>query len=309
MPQPEVHESFRSDPEFQKSTAESTLKLSSLLENLLEMQSILLNKNPETKNILVKGKKRKAEKEETDDPMDEEIPSDTDDELEEDQDPSDEDSSDSAEADSKSPKKKMKLEDFEEILAHNHEAYSKYRDSVIQKWNDKIRISAGNVNKDSQIQSVVKQIEFILNNKPKLLQRTQVKRSEYEIVGKEISEKFDENGRHIQKYDSEIFDDDDFYHQLLRELIEHKSSGISDPIQLSKQWVQLQNMRKKLKRKVDTRATKGRRIRFQVHEKLRNFMAPITIYDTWSENAKNELYNSLFGKTSTEEKKAGKVKE
>lgn len=32
----------------------------------------------------------------------------------------------------------------------------------------------------------------------------------------------------------EIFDDDDFYHQLLRELIEHKSEGVSDPIQLGR---------------------------------------------------------------------------
>ena len=31
-------------------------------------------------------------------------------------------------------------------------------------------------------------------------------------------------------------------------------------------------------------------------------MAPITVYDTWTDNAKNELYNSLFGKIkSTEE--------
>ena len=30
----------------------------------------------------------------------------------------------------------------------------------------------------------------------------------------------------------EIFDDDDFYHQLLRELIERKTAGVTDPISL-----------------------------------------------------------------------------
>ena len=35
-------------------------------------------------------------------------------------------------------------------------------------------------------------------------------------------------------YEEEIFDDDDFYHQLLRELIERKTADINDPIALSR---------------------------------------------------------------------------
>lgn len=48
-----------------------------------------------------------------------------------------------------------------------------------------------------------------------------------------------------------------------------------------------------MKRKIDTRATKGRKIRYTVHPKLVNFMAP---YDKckWSEESKAELFNSLF---------------
>ncbi len=41
-------------------------------------------------------------------------------------------------------------------------------------------------------------------------------------------------GRDTKSYDEEIFDDDDFYHQLLRELIQRKTSDISDPIALSR---------------------------------------------------------------------------
>lgn len=50
-----------------------------------------------------------------------------------------------------------------------------------------------------------------------------------------------------------------------------------------------------MKRKIDTRSTKGRKLRYTVHTKLMNFMAP---YDQapWSEEAKQDLYNSLFGK-------------
>ena len=35
-------------------------------------------------------------------------------------------------------------------------------------------------------------------------------------------------------YDEEIFDDDDFYHQLLRQLIERKTVDMNDPIALSR---------------------------------------------------------------------------
>lgn len=35
-------------------------------------------------------------------------------------------------------------------------------------------------------------------------------------------------------HDPEIFDDSDFYHQQLRELIERKTSDINDPIALSR---------------------------------------------------------------------------
>lgn len=50
-----------------------------------------------------------------------------------------------------------------------------------------------------------------------------------------------------------------------------------------------------MKRKVDTKATKGRRLRYAVHPKLVNYMAPqpSTIMN---EDAVTELYNSLFGK-------------
>jgi protein AATF/BFR2 len=39
---------------------------------------------------------------------------------------------------------------------------------------------------------------------------------------------------HEKDIDMEIFDDDDFYHQLLRELIEKKTSDVSDPVALSR---------------------------------------------------------------------------
>lgn len=127
-----------------------------------------------------------------------------------------------------------------------------------------------------------------------------------------------------KEYDPEIFDDSDFYHQLLRELIERRSADVTDPVQLgrytsrrlkfpecfmicfedlsyqiflfdSRQWVELQKIRSKMKRKIDVKATKGRRLRYTVHSKLVNYMAPQPS-TVMNEDAVTELYNSLFGK-------------
>lgn len=296
MPQHDVYQNFKMDAEYTKTADEVKNKLKILLNNMLQLQTFFLKQYPETKNLSMSNKKRKAEEStdeiaNTEDPMDEEILSDTENENED----KDTISDKYKENFNKNVfSKKLKLKDYEKILNDNHKSYIEYRNSVVQKWNEKTRITSGKLNKGMS-ETTLKQIEFALNDKEKLLKKSRLKRSEYKIVGKEhVTE--DSDGRRIQDYDSEIYDDDDFYHQLLRDLIEYKSSDITDPIQLSKQWIKLQNMRRKMKRKIDTRATKGRRIRYNVHNKLVNFMAPITINDTWTDHAKNELYSSLFGR-------------
>jgi protein AATF/BFR2 len=121
-----------------------------------------------------------------------------------------------------------------------------------------------------------------LLDKDRIIRRTQLKRSLFKICGKtaEDSTKNEENletlrDRHLKDYDEEIFDDQDFYNQLLRELIDRKTNAISDPIELSRRAIELQKLRTQSKKKVDTKASKGRKIRFHVHKPMVNFMAPM----------------------------------
>ena len=127
-------------------------------------------------------------------------------------------------------------------------------------------------------------------DRDRIIKRTQLKRGDYKICGRELfskpssgavipglvdlNDKRREN-QHLKDYDEEIFDDQDFYNQLLRELIDRRSSNISDPIELSRRSIELQKMRIKTKKKVDTKASKGRKIKFEVHKPMVNFMAPI----------------------------------
>lgn len=147
----------------------------------------------------------------------------------------------------------------------------------------------------------MKQIEQILTDKDRLVKRTQMKRASYRVLGKPEESQLpvqeaEETERKpaVHTYDPEIFDDSDFYHQQLRELIERKTSDINDPIALSRQWLEIQRLRNKVKRKVETKASKGRKIRYHVHPKLVNFMAPKETCN-WSDEARDDLFKSLFG--------------
>ena len=122
-------------------------------------------------------------------------------------------------------------------------------------------------------------------DKDRIIKRTQLKRNAFKVCGKQVetpttqtdlvSSSSSAKDRHLKDYDEEIFDDQDFYNQLLRELIDRKSSCLSDPIELSRRSIELQKLRANNKRKVDTKASKGRKIKFDTHKPLVNFMAPI----------------------------------
>lgn len=106
-----------------------------------------------------------------------------------------------------------------------------------------------------------------------------------------------------------IYDDSIFYQTLLRELVEQRISSDSITNGLDTLHIQLPSklsihpvtgMRNDKNRKanVDTRASKGRKMRFDVHEKLQNFMAPED-RGTWTTRARDEFFASLLGRTAS----------
>jgi len=155
------------------------------------------------------------------------------------------------------------------------------RRDVITKWSDRTqRVGAmGSMNT-----SALEQIDQIMNNVPRMVKRTRVKRVDCTVLG----------GRKV-KEEMNLFDDSDFYHHLLRELIEKKTTANSDSAEVGKQWLQIQKLRAKLKKKVDTKASKGRKVRYDIHTKLVNFMAPTNQQNQMTDSARNELFSSLFG--------------
>uniref|UniRef100_A0A4W3J0A8 Apoptosis antagonizing transcription factor n=1 Tax=Callorhinchus milii TaxID=7868 RepID=A0A4W3J0A8_CALMI len=296
LPQPDIFPTFqkKGGREFATALKDSHKALKALLRSLVELQDEMLFQYPDTKHF-VEGKKAKPD-------SDEEITSD--DEMEKE-----------SEAPRKGPlKRKLEMDEYPDFMAKRFADLKTYRNATLQKWHDKTKLASGKMGKGFSAfeRSVLTQIEQIMMDKERLLQRTQTKRSLYRILGKmeEDSKQIPEqvpgemevvpqgkSNAHLKDIDEEIFDDDDFYHQLLRELIERKTSAVdpNDQIAMGRQWLAIQRLRSKIKRKVDTKASKGRKVRYHVHNKLVSFMAPID-HSAMNDEATTVDSRSLFFK-------------
>lgn len=116
------------------------------------------------------------------------------------------------------------------------------------------------------------------------------------------------NGSTSSEQHEPVYDDTIFYQSLLRDLVEQRMSsseamtgGLDTLHQLPSRLPihPITGMRNDKNRKeVDTRASKGRKMRFNVHEKLQNFMAPED-RGSWTIRARDEFFASLLGKSAS----------
>lgn len=143
------------------------------------------------------------------------------------------------------------------------QSFHPYLLQTLSKWSSKIQAVAPSVLLPSNrgaflkggqnTKSVVELIDENLADHDKLLSRTQVARVKKPRIGVASAEGDKEDEDTV---DCEIFDDTDFYQKLLRDIIESRSNG-----EKNEDWMVLQKQ-KKAKKKVDTKASKGRKIRF-----------------------------------------------
>ena len=102
--------------------------------------------------------------------------------------------------------------------------------------------------------------------------------------------------------DERVYDDTDFYTGMLRDLVQGRmegSSGVSavngnGDVDLMGELGRGKHMVKKV---VDTKASKGRKMRYQVHEKLVSFMAAED-QGRWGQRQREELFAGLLGRSA-----------
>ncbi|XP_073522803.1 protein AATF isoform X2 [Phyllobates terribilis] len=281
LPQQDMFALFKKEggAEFSAPLTNGYKALKELMRSLVQLQDELLFQFPESRH-LIDGKQCKAD-------SDEEIPSD---------DGDDEMGKEDSEIDknARPPKRKLEVKDYPEFMAKRFADFQAYRNTTLQKWHDKTKLS-GKINKGftGSERSILMQVEQIMMDKERLLRRTQTKRSLYRILGKARQDSAPEQERvpdetmevqtegksnsQLKEFDEEIFDDDDFYHQLLRELIERKTTSLdpNDQVAMGRQWLAIQKLRSKIKKKVDTKASKGRKLRTELYQSLFGQIKPL----------------------------------
>lgn len=165
-----------------------------------------------------------------------------------------------------------------------------HRRAVLEKWNHKVRGTNASLPnaKGKLIANSDNSITAVLDAH----------------VATELGERSTKKQRTTESSDL-VYDDTSFYQTLLRDLVEQRMSSsdavtnILDSLHLQIPTHPTSGMRKdKIRKDVDTKASKGRKMRYNVHEKLQNFMAP-EYRSTWTDRARDEFFASLLGKTAS----------
>ncbi|KAH9176021.1 apoptosis-antagonizing transcription factor [Lactarius sanguifluus] len=192
------------------------------------------------------------------------------------------------------------IREASEDAAGLEHAYHPHLTRTLAKWSTKVAAVAPSAllpasrKKFSQagsVKSVGAQIEQVLQSDwPALVSRTQLRRSKGSRVTSKRGLAFnDDEDEEVE--DAEVFDDTDFYQQLLRDVIDAKGGNARRV-----DWMASQRQ-KKSRKHVDTKASKGRKLRYEVHEKIQNFMVPVPVAaGGWHEAQIDELFGSLLGK-------------
>ncbi|KAJ5739052.1 hypothetical protein N7533_011836 [Penicillium manginii] len=171
-----------------------------------------------------------------------------------------------------------------------------HRRSVLDKWSSKVRGAPSS----------------LPNARGKLLGSASGQQTITAVldahVATEIGDRSSKRARHATETTEPIYDDTIFYQSLLRELVEQRmssseamSGGLDSLTQLPSRLPihPVTGMRNdKVKRDIDTRASKGRKMKYNVHEKLQNFMAPED-RGGWTIRARDEFFASLLGRTAS----------
>jgi protein AATF/BFR2 len=195
--------------------------------------------------------------------------------------------SDNSHTNGKRKRDELELSDmWQEMQALEAKAKSN-REAVLSKWSTKVRGAeqlplTKSFDQSSSSQSLIPYLKSQLMDSDRLVKRTQLPRAcAPQQAAKRVAS------------DPQIFDDADFYQLLLKELVDQRMADSQLNSTAKARWTAAREA--KSKKIVDTRASKGRKLKYTVHEKLQNFMAPVDS-GTWGERQIDELFSSLLGR-------------
>jgi protein AATF/BFR2 len=190
-------------------------------------------------------------------------------------------------------------------LQANEAIARKHRDASLNFWADKTRAASNSSqvqqrrldNSSTATQTLSDVLSLQLADISRLVAKTEVPRSCAPVQAK-LSQIKSQKPSPSEADSLPIYDDADFYGTLLQALISQRSSdetslsalNVSFP---SQPWQAAREA--KTKKVVDTKASKGRRLRYTVHEKLQDSMARED-RTKWTTRQCDELFASILGR-------------
>lgn len=194
--------------------------------------------------------------------------------------------------------KKRTLDDYLKDSQSLDAKLGSYRTAILDKWSRKVQSSTGTAalqsNKFRSLnQTAAVQVNSVLADMDRLVKRTRMNRSGYKPLGQETNDQDQQNGKVDTQELEYVFDDTDFYRLQLKDLVDRRmadSASAADGVK----WTVA---KPKIKKNVDTKASKGRKLRYHVQEKIQGFDAPRPQVFLWDDEQTDELFSSLFGQT------------
>ncbi|KAH9451727.1 hypothetical protein Pst134EA_025667 [Puccinia striiformis f. sp. tritici] len=166
---------------------------------------------------------------------------------------------------------------------------SPYLETTVRKWSTKINSTTGlnpkkfNGGKQQQQQNVMDQLDQLWSSKEereKLITRSRTSKHRAK-----------NHADLVRLSDSKsVFEDRDFYLSLLKDVVETATRNQEESMIGMNDYRSQRTHRES----VDTKASKGRKIRYDIHKKLLSIMVPIQ-NELWNDQQKDELFGSLFG--------------
>ncbi|CAG7860291.1 unnamed protein product [Brassica rapa] len=149
-----------------------------------------------------------------------------------------------------------------------------FRNKAVDKWQRRTQVTTGAAAIKGKLhafnQNVSEQVASYMRDPSRMIKQMQQSRSTVAVFGTVPEEAMEPNQEEKQlEGDPELVEDAEFYQQLLKEFFE-----TIDPASSEAAFYAMKKFQTKKRKIVDRRASKSRKIRYNVHEKIVNFMAP-----------------------------------
>lgn len=149
-----------------------------------------------------------------------------------------------------------------------------FRNKAVDKWQRRTQVTTGAAAIKGKLhafnQNVSEQVASYMRDPSRMIKQMQQSRSTIAVFGTVPEETMEPKQEEKQlEGDPELVEDAEFYQQLLKEFFE-----TIDPASSEAAFYAMKKFQTKKRKVVDRRASKSRKIRYNVHEKIVNFMAP-----------------------------------